>query len=364
MKIRRYRGPSREKLYGAIQRELGPDAVVVAPEVSNQGVFGRRHDYELIAILEEKEAQALSSGGKKVAVDAVDAERWRKKQARQMEAIQDALNHLHEKIETLRPRQSSETAATIQEPAAGIPQHAEKWDPRFCAWAQNERPGLFSEKPAEVFEELSECLVVEPSFPVEGKGEGPHIIVLAGPTGSGKTTTLAKLAAMWRLQEGRKVGLITTDTYRVAAVDQIKEYATLLGVDLKVVFAASEAAAAVDALKHNDVILVDTPGRNHFDKVGLASIQNVLRGIGAVTVLLTIPASISRLDLPDILKGFAGFNPEYLVITKVDETRQPAVITALPFESEQRIAFITNGQRVPQDIFAARPDKVAELLVS
>ena len=116
------------------------------------------------------------------------------------------------------------------------------------------------------------------------------------------------------------------------------------------------------ALAHNDVIFVDTPGRTHFDEMGLASVQNVLRGLGAVTVLLTVPATMSRADLPEMFEGFSRFQPDYLVVTKVDETRRPAIFTSLPFESDRRVAFVTDGQRVPQDIFAARSDRIADLL--
>ena len=190
----------------------------------------------------------------------------------------------------------------------------------------------------------------------------PHVVVLVGPTGSGKTTTLAKLATIATMQHKLKVGLVTADTFRIAAVDQIREYAALLGADLRVVFSANEARNAVAALSHNDVIFVDTPGRTHFDEMGLASIQNVLRGMGAVTVMLTVPATLSRTDLPEMFAGFSRFQPDYLIVTKVDETRRPSIFTSLPFESDRRVAFVTDGQRVPQDIFAARPDRIADLV--
>ena len=84
--------------------------------------------------------------------------------------------------------------------------------------------------------------------------------------------------------------------------------------------------------------------------------------MGAVTVMLTVPATLSPNDLPDMIEGFSRFQPDYLIVTKVDETRQPSVFTALPFESDRRVAFVTDGQRVPQDIFAASPGRIADLM--
>ena len=109
--------------------------------------------------------------------------------------------------------------------------------------------------------------------------------------------------------------------------------------------------------------MVDTPGRAHFDDVGLNTVHKVLQGLGALTTLLTVPATINRGDLPDMFEGFGRFQPDYLVVTKVDETRNPAIFTSLPFESDRRVAFVTNGQRVPQDIFAAESGKIAALLM-
>ena len=190
----------------------------------------------------------------------------------------------------------------------------------------------------------------------------PHVVVLVGPTGSGKTTTLAKLAAIATMQHKLKVGIITADTYRIAAVDQVREYASLLGAELRVVFSAGEARSALAALADCDVVLVDTPGRTHFDEMGLASVHSVLRGLGDLTTMLTVPATLSRTELPEMMAGFARFQPDYLVVTKVDETRRPSIFTSLSFESDRRVAFVTDGQRVPQDIFAARADRIADLL--
>ncbi|NLG35423.1 MAG: hypothetical protein GX548_08730 [Lentisphaerae bacterium] len=355
MKIRRYKGPNREELYKTILQEMGPNAVVVAG-AGGETRFGRT-THELIAILDEAAEGSAPAGRLPVPGEPEEWRRLRRQHMQQWRDMQKALASINADLKHLKNGQGGAGAED-----ASLPVHARRWDPRFCAWARANLPALVEADEARARKEWARHLPVASDFLFRHPERQPHIVVLAGPTGSGKTTTLAKLATISAMQNKLKVGLITTDTYRIAAVDQIREYASLLDADLRVVFSASEARAAVSAMASNDVIFVDTPGRTHFDEMGLASIQNVLRGMGAVTVMLTVPATMNRADLSDMFEGFSRFQPDYLVVTKVDETRRPDIFTSLPFESDRRVAFVTDGQRVPQDIFAARSDRIADLL--
>lgn len=353
MKIQRYKGPNREALYQAIHEEMGPSAVVVAPkESSGWNGAGRTGNHELIAILEEPKSSPSEppppAGGTDLGEEI----------QRQWRQTSSALREIHQSISTLR--------ASAKDDTESVPPHARDWDPRFRTWARSSQPHLLDPKTPPSRERLTaalkERLSFETAFPFRKPGAGPHTIVLVGPTGSGKTTTLAKLAAICALQEGLRIGLITTDTFRVAAVDQIREYASLLDSEIHVVFSETEARAAVKTLADVDVILVDTPGRTHLDDIGLASIHKILRGMGPTSVFLTLPATLNHRDLGDILKGFSRFQPDHLIVTKVDETRCPALFTTLPFNTDRSIAFVTNGQQVPKDIFAATPSRIAALL--
>ena len=363
MKIRRYKGPNREELYKTILREMGPNAVVVSPTSNGGTLFGRPRDCELIAILDESvgpvSASAAAGAHLAAPAEADELRRLRRQQLHQWHDMQRSLEGIRENIQGLRASSDKGGDGAV---ARSLPAHARPWDPRFCEWARSTHPALIEGDATRAQMEWARHLPVASDFRSRHPERKPHVVVLVGPTGSGKTTTLAKLATIAAMQHKLKVGLVTTDTYRIAAVDQIREYATLLGAELRVVFSASEARDAVAALAHNDMIFVDTPGRTPFDEMGLASIQNVLRGLGALTVLLTVPATMNRADLPEMFAGFARFQPDDLVVTKVDETRCPAIFTSLPFESDRRVAFVTNGQRVPQDIFAARSDRIADLV--
>ena len=364
MKIRRYKGSNREELYKTILMEMGPNAVVVSPSAEKSSLFGLRKECELIAILDDAAGPvseaAGASGSRTVApAEADELRRLRRQQLHQWRDMQKSLDGLRENIQDIRAGQEKGGAEAWMR---SLPEHARLWDPRFCEWAKSTCPALIEAYGVRAQREWGRHLSVASDFKFQHPERRPHVVVLVGPTGSGKTTTLAKLATIATMQHKLKVGLVTADTFRIAAVDQIREYAALLGSDLRVVFSANEARSAVAALSDNDVIFVDTPGRTHFDEMGLASIQNVLRGMGAVTVMLTVPATLSRTDLPEMFAGFSRFQPDYLIVTKVDETRRPSIFTSLPFESDRRVAFVTDGQRVPQDIFAARSDRIADLV--
>lgn len=376
MKIRRYKGPSREALYQAIRDEMGPDAVVVAPEYVPGSLFGRgRH--ELIAIAEDAPVAAgdvpvadtairpdqADQGPSSTAEGSDDFRRWRRMQARQWKDLQRALSDIRQTVSGLqRAREGGGDSAAASWPVD--PDVVRAWDARFVADLRHRLPATGRFGTDAVAQALADELPVARPFVFRRADRCPHTIVLVGPTGAGKTTTLAKMAAIAALQQRLRVGIITIDTYRVAAVDQIREYATLLDLPLRVVFSADEARTAVKALEACDVILVDTPGRAHSDEMGLAISRKVLAGLAPMTVLLTIPATLNPADLPDVLNGFGRFSPDALVVTKVDETRRPVMLTALPYESDLRVAFVTDGQRVPQDIFAASADRLAALLMT
>jgi flagellar biosynthesis protein FlhF len=178
-----------------------------------------------------------------------------------------------------------------------------------------------------------------------------RVLALAGPTGVGKTTTLAKLAAAC-IAAGERVAVVTIDTWRIAAAEQLRAYAEMLSVPFTVALTPQELRRAVDAAAGADRILIDTAGRSPADGAALATLAGTLRA-SAATTLLCLPAGCRRADAGAMLGAYAPLAPGALVVTKWDETLAPGELLALAIERGLPITHLTIGQQVPQDLLVA-----------
>lgn len=187
-------------------------------------------------------------------------------------------------------------------------------------------------------------------------------IVLVGPTGVGKTTTIAKLAGKLALKEGKKVGLITVDTYRIGAVDQLKTYAEIMDIDFKVVLNNKEMVEAVQAMKDLDVILIDSTGRSSKNIMQIKELKNLIGKAEVDSTYLVISGTTKNKDLKNIIEGYKGLEYNKIIITKLDETTSYGNIYNLQKLSGKPIRYLTVGQNVPDDIIDAKKEKVLDLL--
>ncbi|NGQ94025.1 flagellar biosynthesis protein FlhF [Brevibacillus sp. SYP-B805] len=184
-----------------------------------------------------------------------------------------------------------------------------------------------------------------------------------GPTGVGKTTTIAKLAAECMLKEKRKVGFITSDTYRIAAVEQLKTYANILNVPLEVVFSPKEIEQAMERLKHCDLVLVDTAGRNYRNDEYVAGIKELLAYGDASVHYLVLSLTARYADMKAIAAHFCDIPDARVIFTKADETRAYGTILNIVKQYGLSLSYITTGQNVPDDIILATPEKVTNMIV-
>lgn len=179
-----------------------------------------------------------------------------------------------------------------------------------------------------------------------------RVTALVGPTGVGKTTTLAKLAARARRDADEEVGIVTLDTYRIAAVDQLRAFADMLGVPMVVAFTPADLQRAVRELAACDRILVDTTGRGPFDREALENLRATLQG-GGVASVLCLPAGVRRVDAEATLEAYEALRPRRVVLTKWDETRVPGEALSVLVERGLVLSHVTIGQEVPGDIVRA-----------
>ena len=196
--------------------------------------------------------------------------------------------------------------------------------------------------------------VVDKLSPVNG-----GVIALVGPTGAGKTTTIGKLATRWSMQHGSQdLALVSTDGYRVGARDQLMTYSRLLGAPLHTANSGEELAQALERLKSKKLILIDTAGMGPRDARLKEQLAALKLGAARARVYLTLPAHGEANALDEAVRSFANLTPDACILTKVDEAASLGAVLSTTLRHKLRIAYLCNGQRVPEDLHAAYDRRV------
>ena len=198
---------------------------------------------------------------------------------------------------------------------------------------------------------------------VRTKTNGPHVVALIGPTGVGKTTTLAKLAANLQIKQRQRVGLVTLDTYRIAAVDQLKRYADIIGSPLRVVSTAEDLRDAAQSMNGCDYILIDTAGRSPKDTLKLNELRGLLAAVEPDEVHLVVSATASEKCLELAATKFGEVRTDKVIFTKLDEASNIGVVLNVLRRLNKGISYITTGQDVPDDIEQGCGKRLAELIL-
>ena len=189
------------------------------------------------------------------------------------------------------------------------------------------------------------------------------IVALLGPTGVGKTTTLAKIAAQCVLEKGISTAFITADTYRISAVEQLKTYADILGLPIAIVYTPDELKEAIQKFRQKQLILIDTAGRSQHNRRQMAELKDFLAVNQNIEKYLVLSATTKNEDARDIIDKFSACKPDKVIFTKTDETRSLGIILNILRKKDMRLSYLTNGQSVPDDIVPAEPGKLAELFL-
>jgi flagellar biosynthesis protein FlhF len=212
--------------------------------------------------------------------------------------------------------------------------------------------------------ELAEKTIASSLANKFGVSKTRRIKAFIGPTGVGKTTTLAKIAAGLCVDQRKKVGLITMDTFRIAAVEQLKVYAKIIDIPLQVATNKSSFEKSLKALSDADVILVDTAGRSPSDAEYMKNIGETFSGNKDVEINLLLSPSLSRNHLLETENLYRPTEYDNLILTKVDECSRYGAIYDLVQQAGKPVGYLTNGQNVPQDIESATPEKLAKLILN
>ncbi len=196
--------------------------------------------------------------------------------------------------------------------------------------------------------------------------EGPKVVVFMGPTGVGKTTTIAKIASNYAVDEKKKVALLTSDTYRIAAAEQLKTYANILEVPFKVVYTADELKDSIKDYSDYDYIFVDTAGHSHQNEDQLANMKALLdavKDICETEIFLVLSATTKYKDLVKIADNYKSITNYRLIFTKLDETDSVGNLLNIRLFTDAAISYVTCGQNVPDDIEAFNAQKTVKQLL-
>jgi len=204
---------------------------------------------------------------------------------------------------------------------------------------------------------------IEVAGPIRVDPGQRRLVALVGPTGVGKTTTIAKLAANFRLREKQRVGLITVDTYRIAAVEQLRTYADIIDLPMEVVSTPKEMREAVARMAHLDLVLMDTAGRSPRDEVRIQELKSMLVEAQADEVHLVLSSVASASSLKKTAEKFLDVGVTGLLLTKLDEATGLGNLLPLLRSCKLPLSYVTNGQNVPDDICAAERGPLARMVL-
>ncbi|MBD3246365.1 MAG: hypothetical protein GF333_05075 [Candidatus Omnitrophica bacterium] len=352
MKVKRYEGNTVQEVLSKIKVDLGPEATILfIKERTRARLFRRGKKYV--------EAMA-SSQEDKPAYDAAKLEMiyWELKELKDsVKNIKVREEHVREEEDALYPvlrgyRQKLCEAGVETENALTVLKDFQE---------------RFTEKELRNSALLEESLIRHMARYLDVAGpisaDENKIVAIVGSTGVGKTTTVAKLAAQFSLMERKRVALITIDTYRIAAVDQLKTYAEIIGIPIEVVFNPQELLVSLNRNKDKELILIDTAGSNPFDKVRMDDLRRFLGSSPNIETHLLLTMTTKPKNLLEIYNCYNIMKIHKVILTKLDESVRFGNILNLATRVNRPISYITTGQNVPDDIEVADPYNLVQLIL-
>ncbi|MCK8826296.1 flagellar biosynthesis protein FlhF [Natroniella acetigena] len=355
MKIKKYRGENMQEIVAKVKSDLGSDAVILHTRKFKQGgVFGL-FAKEMVEVL-------ASTEGKR------SKQREDNQLERELKEMKGMMNNLMGEMENNRQQNLSlMSKQSFQELIEALLEigvsHDTAHELAGKIVRRLEAPTL--EDQEGVKEILQEELTgqLDNIEPIQLEDGETKVVALVGSTGVGKTTTLAKLAANFALFEDKKVGLITADTYRISAVDQLKTYSEIIDLPLEVVFTPQELVTAIENYQGYDLILIDTAGRSQNNQVHMSELKSFIKKAPIDEVYLVLSATTKITDAMEVIDTYQKIDLDKLIITKIDETNSLGIIFEVMTKAEKPLSYVTLGQDVPEDIKIAESDELAADIV-
>ena len=380
MEVKTYRAKSLQQALQLVRRDLGPDASVLHTREVSHGLLGLlgARQIEVMASLDvdipSRFAQSDQLSERRSVEDALHTEtpvhefdyraKFREDLKEQLDDLQSMVEDLcHRSENSIEPEFPENLGSLFNEllnadvSAGDARELLERLESRVTMSELENFPRLKS-RLVQLIEEEIPC-----NGPIRVCPGERRLVALVGPTGVGKTTTIAKLAAQFQLRQKIRVGLITVDTYRIAAVDQLRTYADIIDLPMEVVATPREMRAALTKLNDLDLVLLDTAGRSPSDELKIQELRALLAEARADEVHLVLSSVASPSSIRNAAEQFATVGLTALLLTKLDEATGLGGLLSLLRGQRLSLSYITTGQNVPDDIAPADPRKLAHCML-
>lgn len=362
--IRKYQAKTITEALAMVRADLGRDAVIVQTRKVNKrvlGVWGREmvevwaSDNPALESLRRPQPPSTSNVTHSAPEEAPS----------RIEQLENEIQNLKQMIAQL----ARQGVAVVSDHVPSAAPAENRWMSLLCEAEVEEAVAreLLRSVPLDTLSESALQSLIAERLPTSGAitlQEGhPKVVMLVGPTGVGKTTTIAKLAAQYALLQKRRVGLITIDTYRIAAVEQLRTYSQIIDVPIRVVYSSNELPAAVREFASMDLVFVDTAGRSQRNTMQIGELKACCERLNDCEVHLVLSSTTKTRDLYDIVQRFSVMPLHRVIWTKLDESTTFGNILNVAVKHPLPISYVTTGQRVPEDVEVAEANKLASLVV-
>lgn len=354
MKVKRFTGESTVEVMNKVKQELGTDAIILHTRtIEKTKFFGiiKKQEVEVIAALDEKDDIPEK---KDVELNS------------EIKKLNDSVKYIIENIdskgETLEEKQISRQLIKFKD---RLIENGVKDYIAVDIIENIDKQINLENKDDSTIEDIIKYNIKALLGEVEPirLSQDQKVIFFMGPTGVGKTTTIAKLASYFRLDEKKKVGLITADIYRIAAVEQLKTYADILSVPLKVIYDIKGIYESLSSFKDRDVIIIDTAGRSHKNVEQMEELKELVTTIKNKEVFLVLNIGTDIDNIKSIIDQY-GFADDFKIIfTKADESEKLGNILNTKFYFKNKLSYMTTGQNVPDDISVIDLEELSKILI-
>ncbi len=378
MKVKKFNGADNHEAMMKVRQELGPEAVILHQrKIKPKGLFGyfKKPMIEIVAAVEGP-VESMPKNEPRLPEDALKARLPKKNLGNTSggeisKEIFEIKSMLSSVVKRVNQEELAESIKGLGNPELENifyllkeqelePEIIDKIMKELAVYVTNAEDKSLIDKNVlhGRMMKLIDQYFIEPS-----EVKNTKVIFFVGPTGVGKTTTIAKLAAQFAISEGKQIGFISADTYRIAAVEQLKIYSDILDIPVEVIYQPEEIHGALERLQHKDVIMVDTAGRSHRNHEQMQELKQLLNQVDEKEVYLVVSCTSKNNDIKEIINAYQFLEDYKFIFTKLDEATTYGSILNTTMQTHRPVSFITTGQSVPDDIEETNIEKVISLLM-